>query len=56
MYQEFTISWYITMLKPYSVWPSMNSLRMEVGGMAAISAGDRATIYPRNFSRRTASV
>ena len=28
----------------YSVWPSMNSRRMEVGGMAAISAGVRATM------------
>ena len=34
----------------------MNSRRIEVGGMAAISRGERATIYPRNFSRRLASV
>ena len=28
----------------YNVWPAMNSRRMEVGGMAAISAGERATM------------
>ena len=31
-------------LEIYSVCPAMNSLRMEVGGMAAISAGERATM------------
>ena len=28
----------------YSVWPPMNSRRMDVGGMAAISDGCRATM------------
>ena len=40
----------------YNVCPSMNSLRMEVGGMAAISAGVSATMQLRNFSIREASV
>ena len=39
----------------HNVCPSMNSRRMEVGGTAAISEGDIATIYPRNLSRRLAS-
>ena len=40
----------------YNVCPSLNSRRMDVGGMTAISSGVSATIYPRNLSRRTASV
>ena len=30
--------------RSYSVWPPMNSRRMDVGGMAAISDGCRATM------------
>lgn len=29
---------------PYSVWPPMNSLMIDVGGIAAISSGESATI------------
>jgi hypothetical protein len=42
-------------MKLYNVCPSMNSRRIEVGGIAAISAGLIAAIYPRNFRRRAAS-
>ena len=40
---NITIIWIRTNLQcpVYSVWPSMNSLNIEVGGIAAISAGDR---------------
>lgn len=30
--------------KPYSVWPPMNSLMIDVGGIAAISSGESATM------------
>lgn len=30
--------------KPYSVCPPMNSLMIDVGGIAAISSGESATI------------
>lgn len=33
-----------THAKPYSVCPPMNSLMIDVGGIAAISSGESATI------------
>ena len=33
----------------------MNYLNMDVGGIAAISSGDRTVMYPRNFSSLIAS-
>ena len=39
----------------YNVCPSMNSRRIDVGGIAAISAGDSGIMYERNLSILIAS-
>ena len=47
---ERTMNSELCTIGAYSVWPPMNSRMMEVGGMAAISAGLRALTLVRNSS------